>query len=118
MRKRDELSDPKSCLSRARDDECLFVLLGRDVAAPAAVRAWIGERLRLGKNGREDAQIVEAEEWIAAVTLEQTQVRRDLKAELAEYIKRKAHSSLPAREADCMAQFLETNRRELAEMLK
>jgi hypothetical protein len=67
MRKRDELTDPSSCLSRARDDEWTFVLLGRDAAAPVAVRAWIEERVRLGKNTREDAQIVEAEQWIRAV---------------------------------------------------
>lgn len=68
MRRRDELSDPASCLNRAKDDEWTFVLLGRDAAAPAAVRAWIEERVRLGKNCRTDAQIAEAEGWIAAVT--------------------------------------------------
>lgn len=70
MRKRDELSDPRSCMSKARDDEWTFVLLGRDAAAPAAVRAWIDERLRLGKNVPGDAQIVEAEAWIEAVLAE------------------------------------------------
>jgi hypothetical protein len=71
MRKRDELTDPTSCLNRARADEYLFVLLGRDRAAPVAVRAWIEERIRSGKNARADAQIVEAEKWIEAVYLEQ-----------------------------------------------
>jgi hypothetical protein len=71
MRKREELADPRSCMSRARDDEMTFVLLGRDAAAPAAGRAWIDERLRLGKNVAADAQIVEAEEWIATVRAEQ-----------------------------------------------
>lgn len=71
MRKRGELTDPTSCMSRARDDEWTFVLLGRDAAAPAAVRAWIEERLRLGKNARTDPQIVDAERWIAAVLAEQ-----------------------------------------------
>jgi hypothetical protein len=66
VRKRDELTDPASCMSRARDDEWTFVLLGRDAAAPAAVRAWIEERVRLGKNVRGDAQTAEAERWIAA----------------------------------------------------
>ena len=70
MRKRQELTDPSSCMNRARDDEMTFVLLGRDVAAPATVRAWIEERIRLGKNNRNDAQIVEAEEWIATVQRE------------------------------------------------
>ncbi len=71
MRKRDELTDPSSCMSRAKADEWTFVLLGRDKAAPAAVRAWIEERIRLGKNARGDAQIIEAEEWIDTVLSEQ-----------------------------------------------
>ena len=61
MRKRDEVSDPKSCLSRARDDEMVFSLLGRDEAAPATIRFWIAERIRLGKNQPDDAQLVNAE---------------------------------------------------------
>lgn len=71
MRRTDELTNPRSCLNRAGDGELLFVLLGRDRAAPAAVRAWIGERVRLGLNARADAQIVSAEEWIATVLREQ-----------------------------------------------
>ena len=78
MRKRDELTDPRSCMSRARDDEMTFVLLGRDVAATVAVRAWIEERIRLGKNQRADAQIVEAEEWIRTVLVEQIMRRQGL----------------------------------------
>lgn len=70
MRKRDELTNPASCMSRASDNEWTFVLLGRDVAAPAAVRAWIEERIRLGKNRRDDAQIAEAERWIENVQAE------------------------------------------------
>jgi hypothetical protein len=38
----------------------LFVLLSRDAAAPVAIRAWVAERLRLGKNTETDQQIVEA----------------------------------------------------------
>lgn len=60
MLKRDELSDPNSCLNKARNDELVFVLLERDVAAPATIRAWVEERLRLGKNQPDDPQIVEA----------------------------------------------------------
>ena len=71
MRKREEMNDPKSCLSRANPDELLFVLLARDKAAPAAVRAWIEERIRLGKNKREDEQIRDAERWIEVVLGEQ-----------------------------------------------
>lgn len=60
MRKRDELSRKDSCLAHAHPDEMLFVLLGRDVAAPVAIRAWVRERIRLGKNVDADAQIAEA----------------------------------------------------------
>jgi hypothetical protein len=62
MRKRDELTSPAACMVRARDDEMTFVLLGRDAAAPAAIRAWIAERIMLGKNRPGDAQVVEAEQ--------------------------------------------------------
>jgi hypothetical protein len=60
MRKRDELHGPHSCLAHAHQDEMVFVLLSRDVAAPATIRAWVAERIRLVKNTPEDAQIVEA----------------------------------------------------------
>jgi len=59
-RKRDELSNHKSCINRAREDEMVFVLLGRDLAAPIAIRAWVAERVRIGKNKADDPQIVEA----------------------------------------------------------
>jgi hypothetical protein len=75
MRKREELTNPASCLSRARDDEWVFVLLGRDVAAPAAVRAWIAERIRLGKNNPEDPQISDAVAWAEVVEVEQRKAR-------------------------------------------
>lgn len=60
MLKRQELTDPKSCMSRAADDEMTFVLLGRDAAAAATVRFWVERRVELGKNLPTDAQIVEA----------------------------------------------------------
>ena len=60
MIKYEELHDPKSCMSRAADHEMTFVLLERDAAAPFAIRAWIEERIRLGKNQPSDAQIMEA----------------------------------------------------------
>jgi hypothetical protein len=62
MRKRDELTNKSSCMNKAREDEMTFVLLGRDVAAPATIRFWINERLRLGKNHSDSCQITEAEE--------------------------------------------------------
>lgn len=60
MIKREELSNPKSCMSRAIDDEMTFVLLGRDSAAPTAIRAWVNERIRQGKNEHNDPQIKDA----------------------------------------------------------
>lgn len=60
MRKKDELASQQSCMSRAHPNEMVFVLLGRDPAAPAAIRAWCDERVRVGKNAETDHQIVEA----------------------------------------------------------
>jgi hypothetical protein len=71
MRKRDELTNANSCLLKARMDEMLFVLLGRDIAAPAAIRAWIKERIRLEKNVPGDAQILEAEACAKAMEASQ-----------------------------------------------
>lgn len=65
MLKHEEMSDPDSCLNKARDDEMLFVLLGRDPAGPAAIEAWIARRIELGKNKPDDLQIAEARQRIA-----------------------------------------------------
>lgn len=62
MIKREELSNPNSCMSKARDDEMIFVLLARDAAAPVAIQAWINERIRIGKNHPDDPQIMEAKQ--------------------------------------------------------
>ena len=61
MRKRDELREgARTCMNSARDDEMVFVLLGRDAAAPAAILAWIDKRIELGLNVETDPKIVEA----------------------------------------------------------
>lgn len=60
MKKWEEQLVETSCLNRARFNELVFVLLGRDAAAPFAIRAWCAERIRLGKNAADDAQILEA----------------------------------------------------------
>jgi len=60
MRKKDELTREHTCMQHAHPEEMVFVLLSRDAAAPVAIRAWVAERLRLGKNVETDAQIVEA----------------------------------------------------------
>lgn len=60
MRKKKELKDPNSCLSKAKNDEFVFVLLGRDAAAPETIRFWCRLRIRLGKNAPDDEQITSA----------------------------------------------------------
>lgn len=71
MRKCDELALQRSCINRALPSEMLFVLLGRDKAAPAAIRHWVSERVRLGLNKEGDAQIVGALNAAAIMEVEQ-----------------------------------------------
>jgi hypothetical protein len=70
-----ELNDPASCLSKAKDNELLFVLLARDQAAPAVIRYWTEERIRLGKNEASDPQITEALECAAAMERQRAGIR-------------------------------------------
>ncbi len=60
MRKKDELTREHTCMQHAHAEEMVFVLLSRDAAAPVAIRAWVAERIRIGKNTESDEQIVEA----------------------------------------------------------
>jgi hypothetical protein len=83
MLKRDELADPKSCLNRSREDEMLFVVCERDIAAPETIRDWCGHRVRLGKNGKSDAQITEALEcarYIQVAHLPETVLKKRIDA--------------------------------------
>lgn len=64
----------RSCLNTAYDQEHLFVLLARDPAAPVAIRAWIEERLRLGKNKPGDEQIREAYECATHMELQRSEI--------------------------------------------
>jgi hypothetical protein len=66
VKKRDELSDPNSCLNRADEDEFVFVLLGRDPSGAAAIRAWVSDRVRRGINRLADDQIQSALRMAAA----------------------------------------------------
>lgn len=61
MRKFDEVHHPESCWNKAGEHERLFILLGRDAAAPATIRYWARERIRLGLNKAGDAQLANAE---------------------------------------------------------
>lgn len=40
MRKRDELSNPNSCLNKTADDEFIFILRAQDFLAPETVEDW------------------------------------------------------------------------------
>lgn len=60
MTKAQERDNPNSCFNRAQENELMFVLLERDHAAPAAIRAWTDERIRLGMNKPDDPKITEA----------------------------------------------------------
>jgi hypothetical protein len=71
VRKREELTNPNSCLNRARDDEWVFSLLGRDPATPGTIRFWIRERIKLGKSKPGDPELVEAELQAQAILDEQ-----------------------------------------------
>lgn len=70
MIKQEELTSPDSCMSRARDDEWTFVLLGRDITSPGTIRDWAMRRIRYGKNKIDDPQITEALEAAKAIERE------------------------------------------------
>jgi hypothetical protein len=70
MRKELELSDPNSCLNKARPGEILFVLLSRDKAAPGTIRDWCERRIAFGLNEPGDPQILEAKACAAAMEVE------------------------------------------------
>lgn len=65
MIKSEELSNPNSCLNRAKDNEFVFSLLGRDDATPETLAFWIKKRIELGKNKPDDPQILETQKAIA-----------------------------------------------------
>jgi hypothetical protein len=60
MIKKYERAAPNSCWNKAAEEELLFVLLGRDPAAPAAIEAWCRERIRLGLSSENDEKIDKA----------------------------------------------------------
>lgn len=71
MRKLDELILPDSCFNKAADDDLLFVLIQKDPAAPATIRFWIEERIRLGLNAQGDAKLASAESLAHRIELAQ-----------------------------------------------
>lgn len=75
MLKRDERTLDNTCWNNAKEDEQVFVLLGRDPATPMTIRVWCRERIMLGKNTANDPQIIEA--LAMAELLESKPLRRD-----------------------------------------
>lgn len=61
MLKKEEIAEPNSCLNKAKDDEPIFVLLGRDPVAAKVVRFWIIERIKAGLGTLADKKIQEAD---------------------------------------------------------
>ena len=78
MRANLEKKRADSCINRALPDEMTFVLLGRDAAAPVAIRAWCDERVRSGKSKKTDPQIVEAELCADTMDREHFSIRSEI----------------------------------------
>ena len=76
MYRKRALSNPNSAFKRAKPDERIFVLLGRDAAAPATIRHWAAERIHLEKNAAGDDQIREALEIADEMERDQAQETR------------------------------------------
>lgn len=70
MIKREERGNPDSCWNKGDDEEQMFILLGRDPATPVAIRAWVAERIRTGKNKPADPKIVSALDAAYEIQLE------------------------------------------------
>lgn len=78
MEKSNEIALPRSCLNKALPHEQLFVLLGRDPAAPYAIRCWIEERLARGLNHPDDIQVTNAMRCARAMEAQQRDIHTDL----------------------------------------
>ena len=76
MLKKLERSTENSCWNKAKEDEPIFILLGRDIATNCAILEWMKLRILYGKNTKDDPQILEAREFIEKV--------RDYQIKLAE----------------------------------
>lgn len=60
MMKKDEITNPNSCLNKAAPDEMIFVLRARDECAADTIRYWVALRLIKDKNMPSDIKIREA----------------------------------------------------------
>lgn len=61
MLKKDEISDPTSCLNTAHNTDLVFVLKEPDPAMADTIRYWIEKRIEFGINLRTDKKIGQAE---------------------------------------------------------
>lgn len=53
MLKKDEMSDPNSCLNKAAEDEPVFVLRAQDLTAPEVIREWVARASAYGMISKE-----------------------------------------------------------------
>jgi hypothetical protein len=84
MEKGNEYANPLSCFNKAHPNEQLFVLLGRDMAAPATIRAWAAARIALGLNHEGDIQIQVALRTAVIMERERHYLRQEMGLPLVE----------------------------------
>lgn len=65
MTKQENIYRQDSCWNKARDNEPIFILLGRDPVSSGVIRAWIHQRIAGKKNRAIDPQIMNAMECAA-----------------------------------------------------
>ncbi len=73
-----ENPQPNDCYTKALPEEETFTLTARDAASPKAIRSWVNERIHLGKNKRNDPEIVEALACAASMEAQRKDIRRKL----------------------------------------
>lgn len=74
MKKKDEINDPNSCLSKAGDDEIIFVLRAKDPVAPDTIRMWLNLRVIRGHNEASDKKIHDARSLAEQMELQQQEM--------------------------------------------
>jgi hypothetical protein len=58
--KRENIDDPNSCWNKARDDEQVFILLGRDEQMAGTIRDWADRRIAAGVDTDSSPKILSA----------------------------------------------------------
>lgn len=69
MTKNENLSDPNSCWNKAKDDEPIFILRGKDSAAEATIVAWTKARVQVYIDRGEGLPYEEVDKLVAALKL-------------------------------------------------